>query len=121
MQLIKLPVLLVGGHAELIGPYASKGRTWRPRGKPERVNTHDFPGKQLGKAVPHGVYDIGANAGWVAVGSDGDTAAFAVMTIRRWWQSAGKHAYSDARQLLITADAGGSNGYRLRLWMKELA
>jgi len=106
---------------ELIGRYASKGRTWQPRGRPERVNTHDFIGRQRGKAVPYGVYDIGANAGWVAVGSDGDTAAFAVMTIRRWWHSAGKHACPDAKKLLVTADAGGSNGYRLRLWKMELA
>ena len=106
---------------ELIGPYASKGRTWQPRGRPEQVNTHDFIGRQRGKAVPYGVYDIGANAGWVAVGSDGDTAAFAVMTIRRWWHSAGKHACPDAKKLLVTADAGGSNGYRLRLWKMELA
>ena len=106
---------------ELIGPYASKGRTWRPQGEPEQVNTHDFIDKQLGKAVPYGVYDIGANAGWVAVGSDGDTAAFAVQTIRRWWHSLGKQAYPDTKKLLITADAGGSNGYRLRLWKVELA
>jgi hypothetical protein len=106
---------------ELIGLYASKGSTWRPQGEPERVNTHDFIGKKLGKAVPYGVYDIGANAGWVAVGSDGDTAAFAVATIRRWWHSLGKQAYPDAGNLLITADAGGSNGYRLRLWKMELA
>ena len=106
---------------ELIRPYAGKGRTWRPRGKPERVSTHDFLDKQLGKAVPYGAYDIGAKAGWVAAGSDGDTAAFAVMTIRRWWHSAGKHACPDAKKLLVTADAGGSNGYRLRLWKMELA
>jgi len=106
---------------ELIGPYASKGRTWRPLGKPEQVNTHDFLDKQLGKVVPYGVYDIGANADWVAVGSDGDTAAFVVMTSRRWWHTVGKHAYPDAKKLLITADAGGSNGYRLRLWKVELA
>ena len=85
------------------------------------VGADDFLDKQLGKAVPYGVYDIGANAGWVAVGSDGDTAAFAVMTIRRWWHSAGKQAYPGAKKLLITADAGGSNGYRLRLWKMELA
>ena len=116
------PVLSVDAKKkELIGPYASKGRTWRPEGEPEQVNTHDFIDKQLGKAVPYGVYDIGANTGWVAVGSDGDTAAFAVATIRRWWHSLGRQAYPDARSLLITADAGGSNGYRLRLWKVELA
>jgi Rhodopirellula transposase DDE domain len=106
---------------ELIGAYASKGRTWRPAGDPERVNTHDFPDKDLGKAVPYGVYDIGAGNGWVAVGSDGDTAQFAVATIRSWWAAAGRPAYPDATKLLISADAGGSNGYRLRLWKTELA
>lgn len=106
---------------ELIGRYASKGRTWRPQGQPERVSTHDFLDKQLGKAVPYGVYDVGANTGWVSVGQDADTAAFAVATIRRWWQAAGHTAYPAATALLVTADAGGSNGYRLRLWKTELA
>jgi len=106
---------------ELIGRYANKGRAWRPKGQPERVKTHDFMDKELGKAVPYGVYDIGADAGWVSVGQDGDTAAFAVETIRRWWQATGKPAYPQAAKLLITADAGGSNGYRLRLWKTELA
>jgi molybdenum-dependent DNA-binding transcriptional regulator ModE len=106
---------------ELIGRYASKGRTWRPAGEPDRVSTHDFPDKELGKAVPYGVYDIGANTGWVSVGQDADTAAFAVATIRRWWQVVGSAAYPQARTLLVTADAGGSNGYRLRLWKTELA
>lgn len=106
---------------ELIGRYASKGRTWRPAGEPEQVSTHDFLDKELGKAVPYGVYDIGANTGWVSVGQDADTAAFAVATIRRWWQAAGSAAYPQARTLLVTADAGGSNGYRLRLWKTELA
>ena len=82
---------------------------------------HDFIDKQLGKAVPYGVYDIGADAGWVSVGQDGDTAAFAVETIRRWWRTVGARAYPEAAKLLITADAGGSNGYRLRLWKTELA
>jgi len=106
---------------ELVGAYANKGRTWRPKGQPERVNTHDFPDKELGKAIPYGVYDIGANTGWMAVGQDGDTAAFAVETIRRWWHTVGTQAYPEAARLLITADAGGSNGYRLRLWKAELA
>jgi hypothetical protein len=88
---------------------------------PEPVSTHDFPDKELGKAVPYGVYDIGADTGWVSVGCDGDTAAFAVQTIRRWWHTVGKPAYPQAAKLLITADAGGSNGYRLRLWKVELA
>ena len=105
---------------ELIGEYASKGRTWRPAGNPRRVEVHDFPGEQ-GKAVPYGGCDLGADAGWVSVGSDGDTAQFAVQTIRRWWATVGSAAYPGATKLLITADAGGSNGYRLRLWKKELA
>lgn len=106
---------------ELIGQYANKGRIWRPRGDPVKANTHDFIDKELGKAVPYGVYDVAANSGWVSVGSDGDTAQFAVETIRRWWNRVGKPAYPDAAQLLICADAGGSNGYRLRLWKVELA
>jgi len=106
---------------ELAGAYANKGRAWRPEGQPERVNTHDFPDKELGKAVPYGVYDIGADTGWVSVGQDGDTAAFAVETIRRWWHTVGARAYPEAAKLLITADAGGCNGYRVRLWKAELA
>ena len=106
---------------ELVGAYANKGRTWRPKGDPERVNTHDFIDKELGKAVPDGVYDIGADTGWISVGQDGGTAAFAVETIRRWWHTVGARAYPEAAQLLITADAGGSNGYRVRLWKAELA
>jgi hypothetical protein len=106
---------------ELVGAYANKGRAWRPKGEPERVNVHDFIDKQLGKAVPYGVYDIGADSGWVSVGQDGDTAAFAVETIRRWWRTVGAEAYPEAAKLLITADAGGSNGYRVRLWKAELA
>lgn len=105
---------------ELIGEYASKGRSWRPVGDPRRVDVHDFPGEQ-GKAVPYGVYDLAADTGWVSVGSDGDTAQFAVETIRRWWITVGAAAYPGATTLLITADAGGSNGYRLRLWKRELA
>lgn len=105
---------------ELIGEYANKGRSWRPAGEPRRVDVHDFPGRQ-GKAVPYGVYDPGADEGWVSVGSDGDTAQFAVETIRRWWNTVGQVAYPQASTLLITADAGGSNGYRLRLWKRELA
>jgi hypothetical protein len=82
---------------------------------------HDFPDKQLGKAIPYGVYDLGANAGWVSVGTDHDTAAFAVATIRRWWQQAGRTAYPQATRLLVTADAGGRNGYRVRAWKTQLA
>ena len=105
---------------ELVGEYAHKGQTWRPAGDPRRVDVHDFGG-ELGKAVPYGVYDLGADTGWVSVGNDGDTAQFAVETIRRWWTTVGKPAYPEATKLLITADAGGSNGYRLRLWKRELA
>ena len=105
---------------ELIGEYASRGRAWRPAGDPRRVDVRDFPGEQ-GKAVPYGVYDLGADTGWVSVGSDGDTGQFAVETIGRRWTAVGSAAYPDATKLLITADAGGSNGYRLRLWKRELA
>ena len=98
----------------------------RPRvasrtGDPQPVKIHDFPDKELGKAIPYGVYDIAANTGWVSVGTDHDTAAFAVATIRRWWQPIGADRYPHADKLLITADAGGSNGYRIRLWKTELA
>lgn len=105
---------------ELIGDYANVGRAWRPADNPHRVDVHDFPGP-AGKAVPYGVYDLAADAGWVSVGWHGDTASFAVASIRRWWQAVGRTTYPDATSLLITADAGGSNGYRLRLWKKELA
>ena len=97
---------------ELVGQFKNGGREWLPRGEPERVNVHDFMDKQLGKAIPYGVYDIAADAGWVSVGTDHDTAAFAVATIRTWWRKVGSAAYPDASRLLITADGGGSNGYR---------
>ncbi len=106
---------------ELIGEFGNAGRTWRPKGDPVAVRTHDFPDESLGKAIPYGVYDMAANAGWVNVGTDHDTAAFAVESIRRWWHGAGKASYPAARRLLITADAGGSNGYRTRAWKAELA
>jgi hypothetical protein len=106
---------------ELVGQFKNGGREWRPQGEPERVNVHDFMDKQLGKAIPYGVYDVAGNAGWVNVGTDHDTAAFAVATIRTWWHKAGQSAYPDSRRLLITADGGGSNGYRTRLWKVELA
>jgi len=105
---------------ELVGNYKNGGREWQPRGEPERVEVHDFKG-ELGRAVPYGVYDMTANAGWVNVGTDADTGAFAVESIRRWWQQIGQAAYPHATRLLITADAGGSNGSRLRLWKVELA
>jgi hypothetical protein len=92
-----------------------------PKGSPEPVNVHDFKDKELGKVTPYGVYDIAAKAGWVSVGTDHDTAEFAVATNRAWWRKVGSLAYPDAARLLITADGGGSNGYRTRLWKTELA
>ena len=106
---------------ELVGQYKKAGRTWRPKGQPEQVNVHDFTGKELGKVTPYGVYDMAANSGWVNVGTDHDTAQFAVSTIRTWWDKAGRQACPGATRLLITADGGGSNGYRTRLWKTELA
>jgi hypothetical protein len=104
---------------ELIGRFKNNGRTWCPKGEPTEVKVHDFIEKS-GRANPYGVYDIGADQGWVSVGTDHDTAAFAVQTIRRWWQVSGSLAYPNARELLITADGGGSNGGRVRLWKLEL-
>src|SRR5204862_848488 len=106
---------------ELVGDFANGGREYRPTGGPVPVRTHDFLDQELGKAIPYGVYDVAANAGWVNVGTDHDTAAFAVESIRRWWNAAGRSDYPHARRLLITADAGGSNGYRTRAWKAELA
>jgi len=106
---------------ELAGEFANAGREWRPKGQPAATRTHDFPGDSAGKAIPYGVYDVTADAGWVSVGTDHDTAAFAVESIRRWWKAAGSSDYPAARRLLITADAGGSNGYRTRAWKAELA
>ena len=105
---------------ELIGDFRNPGREWHRRGKPEEVRAKDFPDKQLGKAIPEGVYDLGRNEGWVSVGVDHDTAEFAAASIRRWWQEMGSPVYPGARRLLITADAGGSNGYRSRLWKVAL-
>ena len=106
---------------ELVGNYKNRGAEWRPAGDPEPVKVHDFIDPELGKANPYGVYDIASNTGWVSVGTDHDTAAFAVNTIRSWWNTAGRHAYPGATRLLVTADGGGSNGYRTRLWKTELA
>jgi hypothetical protein len=106
---------------ELVGEFRNAGREWRPKGEPATTLTHDFPGDSVGKAVPYGVYDLTADTGWVNVGTDHDTAAFAVESIRRWWKAAGSSGYPLARRLLITADAGGSNGYRTRAWKAELA
>lgn len=105
---------------ELVGEFKNAGRELRPKGDPEKVRVHDFVVPELGKANPYGVYDLAHNIGWVSVGIDHDTATFAVETIRRWWTSMGQPLYPDARHLLITADAGGSNGARLRLWKVEL-
>jgi len=105
---------------EQVGEYENAGRTWRPAGDPVQVRDHDFPGPQ-GKAIPYGIYDLAANAGWVNVGTDHDTAAFAVESVRRWWSARGSQDYPGARRLLITADAGGSNGYRTRAWKAGLA
>jgi hypothetical protein len=106
---------------ELVGQFANGGKEWRPQGDPEPVNVHDFVDKQLGKAIPYGVYDLGANTGWVSVGIDHETAAFAVNTLRSWWTTTGSHTYPGARRLLITADSGGANGNRRRAWKTELA
>jgi len=105
----------------LVGRFANGGREWQPTGEPERVNVHDFPDPTLGKAIPYGVYDLGRNTGWVSVGTDHDTAGFAVATLRRWWEQVGSLAYPKADRLLVCADAGGSNGYRVRAWKTELA
>lgn len=107
---------------ELVGgPYKNAGREWEPVGSPTEVDVHDFPDPALGKAIPYGVYDPAQNAGWVNVGTDHDTAAFAVQSVRRWWEMVGAAAYPDATRLLITADSGGSNNPRVRLWKTELA
>ncbi|HKB38543.1 MAG TPA: ISAzo13 family transposase, partial [Gemmataceae bacterium] len=105
---------------ELVGQYDNAGREWQPEGEPEEVLTHDFPDKRVGKAIPYGIYDLGWDLGWVNVGVDHDTASFAVESIRQWWSLMGSEMYSEARRLLICADGGGSNGYRLRLWKVEL-
>ncbi|MGH8930624.1 MAG: ISAzo13 family transposase, partial [Egibacteraceae bacterium] len=105
---------------ELVGAYKNGGQEYQPKGEPVKVETHDFPG-EAGKAIPYGVYDVGADTGWVSVGTDHDTASFAVATLRRWYDSVGKTAYPDADRLLICADGGGSNSSRSRAWKAELA
>ncbi len=115
-----LPVVSVDcKKKELIGEFKNQGREWRPKGEPVPVNIHDFVSEQ-GKAIPYGIYDIGRNVGWVNVGQDHETAAFAVESIRRWWRGDGVQAYPDAGRLLICADGGGANGYRVRAWKHEL-
>ncbi len=105
---------------ELVGDFKHAGCEWLPKRQPDEVRVHDFKIKELGRVAPYGIYDIGKNVGWVSVGTDHDTAEFAVATIRNWWKKMGEELYPHARQLLITADGGGSNGYRLRLWKTEL-
>jgi Rhodopirellula transposase DDE domain len=105
---------------ELVGDFKNTGAELRPRGDPEKVRVHDFVIPELGRAAPYGVYDLANNSGWVSVGVDHDTSAFAVETIRRWWHSMGRQSYPQASELLITADSGGSNGSRVRLWKVEL-
>lgn len=105
---------------ELVGDFKNGGREWQRKGEPEKVRTHDFEDKEKGKVTPHGVYDIGSNQGWVSVGIDHDTAEFAVDSIRHWWKRMGQPSYPEAKELLITADSGGSNNYRARLWKYQL-
>ena len=106
---------------ELVGQRSNGGKEYQPAKTPERVDVHDFPDPEMGKAVPFGVYDVGADEGWMSVGDDHDTATFAVQAIRRWWQVMGAERYPKAKRLMITADAGGSNSYRNRSWKVELA
>lgn len=116
-----LPVISVDTKKkELVGEYLNRGVEWQPKGKPEAVNVYDFINTDVGKAIPHGIYDVGKNLGWVTVGRDHDTASFAVSSIRRWWEGMGRALYANASKLLICADGGGSNGSRLRLWKVEL-
>jgi hypothetical protein len=105
---------------ELVGNFKNNGQEWHRKGAPEAVNVHDFIDPKLSRAVPYGVYDINNNVGWVSVGTDHDTACFAVNAIRRWWRAMGKKRHRSAKRLMITADGGGSNGYRVRLWKVEL-
>jgi hypothetical protein len=115
------PVIAVDAKKkELVGDFKNGGREWRPKGTPEEVRVYDFKIPELGRVTPYGVYDLAANTGWVSVGLDHDTAAFAVATIRRWWEQSGRARYPGAARLLITADGGGSNGARPRLWKREL-
>ncbi len=109
---------------ELVGNFKNGGQEWQPRGEPEKVNVHDFPDKKVGKAIPYGVYDLTTNEGWVSVGIDHDTARFAAASLKRWWQEMGSRRFPRAEELLITADGGGSNSHRNRLWkvaLQELA
>lgn len=117
----KQPVISVDTKKkELVGDFKNGGREWQPKGSPERALVHDFPDDSVGKAIPYGVYDMGRNEAWVSVGRDHDTPAFAVASIRQWWKMMGQPAYPGAKELFITADSGGSNGYRSRAWKVEL-
>ena len=117
----KQPVISVDTKdKELVGDFKNAGREWQPRATPEKTLVHDFPSDAIGKAIPYGVYDMARNEAWVSVGRDHDTPAFAVASIRQWWKMMGKRAHPNAKELLITADAGGSNGYRSRVWKLEL-
>ena len=117
----KQPVISVNTKdKELVGDFKNAGREWQPRATPEKTLVHDFPSDAIGKAIPYGVYDMARNEAWVSVGRDHDTPAFAVASIRQWWKMMGKRAHPNAKELLITADAGGSNGYRSRVWKLEL-
>jgi hypothetical protein len=115
------PVISVDAkQKELVGDFKNGGREWQPAGQPEAVRVHDFLDRQLGKALPYGVDDVAANQGWVSVGIDHETAAFAVASVRRWWEQMGRPTYPTATELLITADGGGSNSSHIRLWKTEL-
>ena len=117
----KQPVISIDAKKkELIGNLKKEGQEWKPKGKPDEVNVYDFPSLSEGRVTPYGIYDITQNNGWVNVGISSDTAEFAVHSIRLWWLKMGKHIYGNAHKLLITADGGGSNSYRIRLWKKEL-
>ena len=105
---------------ELVGPFANGGREWQGTSTPEEVRVHDFPDPERGKAIPYGVYDLAANEGWVSIGTDHDTAEFAVESLRRWWREMGQERYPEASRLLITADSGGSNASQGRLWKVAL-
>ena len=105
---------------ELVGNFKNVGREWQPQGEPELVDVHDFPSDAVGKAIPYGIYDVGANDGFVSVGVDHDTPVFAVTSIEAWWRQVGVGRYPNARELFITADAGGSNGYRSHVWKQQL-
>ena len=121
LQAMEQPVISVDTKKkELVGDFKNGGKELRPKGDPEKVRVHDFKIPELGRVAPYGIYDMTHNIGWVNVGIDHDTSAFAVESVRRWWYSMGRGLYPDAKQLMVTADGGGSNGYRIKLWKLEL-